>query len=423
MNKVVQMVCVLLCLSAGVATAAELEGTLSTSAGADITANQLDQYIDSFIDPLSNRLLVFTQCFGGDTAEQFAGKGNTAVASATKTGQEAVYGGYDDDAAGALVPGAGRTGQDVHDAGTAGKDDDETPTTGGGLALGSFDLSPVDPVDGPVKSRHIVVYAGQPDSSPGRDWDQALGIFSNNHAPPGSTVTLVGGDSGGGFWDHPGTATGLRDAIRQAGEAIDASDDPSAEQFILFVTDHGDLHKKEPVTTTITQNSSVNLPGVSSFQTTTPIPELTGTTNIVDPGFSIRISLPSGLIHPVGDPFAYVPFYVTGNFSLTLDNHSDPLFNLTEFEELFVDLDGSGIIGDAPDEGVELFYELDPDTWIESFFDVTYDVGIFNNTPNDITLMDFSQDTGPVAKTPEPSTFVLIALGFGAIFFRRRRSR
>jgi len=418
MKKLIQVVFVMvLCLSAGAATAAQMEGTLSTSAGADITANQLDQYIGSFINPGSNRLLVFTQCYGGDTATQFAGQSNTAVASATKQGQEAIYGGYDDDAAGALTPAPGKTGQDVHNAGKAGKDADEDPTTGGGLPLSSFDLSPVDPVNGPVKSRHIVVYAGQPDATDGRDWDQAWNIFNNNYAPPGSTVTLVGGESGGGFWDQPGTATGLRDAIKQAGEAIDASDDPDAEQFILFVTDHGDLHKKEPVTTTIAQNSNVNLTDISSF-----LPdELIGTTNVIEPGFSIRIGLPTGMTHPVGDPFAYAPLYVPGDFDLMLDNGVDlPLF-LTEFEELFVDLNGNGIIGDVSGEGVELFYELDPDVWIDSFFDITYNVDIRNNTPNDILLMDFSQDTGPVAKLPEPATMVMLALGGLAILRRNRK--
>jgi len=88
---------------------------------------------------------------------------------------------------------------------------------------------------------------------------------------------------------------------------------------------------------------------------------------------------------------------------------------------LFVDLNGNGIIGDVSGEGVELFYELDPDVWIDSFFDVTYNVDIRNNTPNDILLMDFSQDTGPVAKLPEPATMVMLALGGLAILRRNRK--
>ena len=392
-NRLCVTLSIFVCLSAGYVFAAQMEATLSTSAGASITANQLDQYIDSFIDPTANRLLVFTQCYGGDAASQFAGSSNTAVGSATSPGQEAIYGGYDNDAAGALTPGAGRTGQDVHDAGVAGKDDDETPSTGGGLPLSSFDLSPVDPENGPVKSRHIVVYAGQPDDSPGRDEDQALDIWANNFTEPCTTVSLVGGD-GGGIWDQPGSAAGLRNAIASAGQAIRDSDDPSAEQFILFVTDHGDLHKKEPVTTPVPQLSSVTINSVSSFQT----PELTGTSNIIDPGFSIRLELPTGMTHPVGPPFSYVPFYQPGDWNMILDNGVLPPLPLDVFEELYVDLDGSGIIGDVADEGVELAFKMDPNFWVDSFFDVTYDVDIFNNTPDEVLLVDFSQDTGPVAK-------------------------
>ncbi len=126
------------------------------------------------------------------------------------------------------------------------------------------------------------------------------------------------------------------------------------------------------------------------------------------------------MTHPVGDPFGYAPFFQPGDWAIELDNGVDPLILLTEFEELFVEQD-DGIIGNAPGEGLELSFDCDPDWWVESFFDVTFDVDMFNNSPFDINVLDFSQDTGSVAKVPEPATMGLLSLGLAALIARRRR--
>ncbi len=236
------LLCALVLVSASLPAFAEKEATLCTSAGADVTESDLAGMISTYISPFANRMITFTQCYGGDCLDSFTGS-NTTVTSATSAGQEAVYGGYDDDAAEALRPGGGTAGT-VHDAGTAGRDSDETPTTGGGLSPDDFSLEPVDPIYGPVTSRHIVVYAGIPDSNPGRDNDQAQRIRDQFASEPNTTVTTVGGN-GTGVWDHPGTAADLAGAIAYAGQMIDDSMFPENEQFILFVTDHGDLHNKQ----------------------------------------------------------------------------------------------------------------------------------------------------------------------------------
>jgi hypothetical protein len=212
---------------------AQNEGTLSTTQGASISDETLRDLLDEHI-PTNNAhssLVVLTQCYGGDTANDLTGRDNTAVLSATSEGETAVYGGYDNDAAAALRPGEGRTSDTVHDAGVAGKHASETPTKSGD-AVSLEDTSKT----GDIRSRHVLVYAGQPDSREGRDNDQRDTIESNFAGKANTTVTTVGGDGSGG-WDHPGSQAGLTDALEAISEQMNEN-----EQFILFVTDHGDLH-------------------------------------------------------------------------------------------------------------------------------------------------------------------------------------
>ncbi|HZU86875.1 MAG TPA: hypothetical protein VFF78_05300 [Anaerolineaceae bacterium] len=210
------------------------QGQLSTSGGERISETQLRTLLDTYI-PESNaqsRLLILTQCYGGNMLDSFSsGLTKTTVLSATSEGQTARYGGYDDDAARALRPGAGRTSADVHAAGTAGKAPSETPTSQGG----AVSLEPVSP-SGAIQSRHILIYAGKPDSAPGRDVSQRDQIKSNfaNQPPPTTTITTVGGAGTAGGWDYPGTAQGMTDALK----SIQAKMGPN-EQFIMFATDHG----------------------------------------------------------------------------------------------------------------------------------------------------------------------------------------
>ncbi len=285
------------------------KATICTTYGDDIYDYQLDQMIDSFIPPSAKRLIVLTQCYGGDAADNFTGT-NTAVLSATSPGQKAKYGGYDDDAANACKPGAGKTGQSVHAAGTAGKHPAETPVMGGGLAPGAVSLEPVT-ADGAVRSRHVVVYAGMPDAK-GRDNAQRDKIKANFAGQPNTTVTTVGGVGPADGWDKHGWGRGLKDAINEAAAAIEAAPDPSKEQFLLFVTDHGDLHTVEFVTTPVPPSNSIVVANVAAF-----VAADFQERQFERLGFSITVDL-APFTHAVGDPTDYAPFFPTNAWRLLL---------------------------------------------------------------------------------------------------------
>jgi hypothetical protein len=214
-------------------------GSLATTDEKGISGKRLRELLDSYISDTNahSTIAVLTQCYGGNMVGTLSdGRANTHVSSATSAGEQAYYGGYDDDAASATKPGAGTTSGDVHDAGTAGKSSSETPSEGGS----DQPLDPVNPTDGPIKSRHILIYAGTPDGGNGTsDDDQRNKIVGNFAGEPNTSVTTVGGAGGAGSpgagWQHPGTEAGLKDALNTIKAQMN-----SDEQFILFVTDHGD---------------------------------------------------------------------------------------------------------------------------------------------------------------------------------------
>lgn len=247
----------------------ENEGALCTAVDMEyIYARFLREMLDHYIPAAAPKLLLMSQCFAGDVVAggYFKDAPNTAVAAGTSPNQEGKYGGYHDDLARALKPAPGGTAREVHEAGVTGKwivepEDASTdkgvlhflgewPTTGGALALQDFSMGPVT-ADGPVLSRHIIVYAGRPsvkkvklqthpggitvndlsspDSTVSDNTDRDV-VKANFAGQPNTTVRTVGGassesdpTSGVDGWDFPGTRDGLRRAIEEAGNAIRAS--------------------------------------------------------------------------------------------------------------------------------------------------------------------------------------------------------
>jgi hypothetical protein len=406
---------------------AVVQGTLCTSVGDSISSDQLNAWINEFIPAGNQRLLVMTQCFGGNAATSFAGAPNTSVISATSPGQTAKYGGYDNDAAGALKPMPGTTANNVHTAGTTGKHATETPTNGGTVAPGGISLEPVATPADMIESRHVLVYAGQPGGGGGTTDVMQRDTIKMNFMGDASVVSV--GGAGGGGWDKPGSAKGLREALKEIGMAIAMSPNPTKEQFIMYITDHGDLHNKE--TTATPSQPTLTVPLVPSFPTFS-LSQLNPTILADDPfnqpGFSVFLELPSPVSESIwsGSGRLFNP----GDLLLQLDNPSlsaPDFLNIPSFFDVFVELDGSGIVGDYPGEGVRVMYELPfPDNsmaFADSFFDVFYSVSLTNNTGGTYFVHEFSQDSGNIIKpVPEPSAMMLaVAALIGLGFVRTRR--
>ncbi len=143
---------------------------------------ELKRMISDLIPDCSKKLLMFTQCYGGDFLDDFAGDANTAATSANSPGKQSYYDGYDDDAAAGLRPAVGRTASDVHGDGVAGRDSLETPQTGGALPGPSFPMDPVGTND--VHSRHVLFYTGQPDPKDDAMLDTIKGTSPASPTPP-----------------------------------------------------------------------------------------------------------------------------------------------------------------------------------------------------------------------------------------------
>jgi len=382
------------------------EGYLPAHSGAAIFQEDLDAWLALLLPADAERLLVFTQCFGGNFVQQFAGDAATATASAQEAGKGSWYGGYHAGASLKFGPGLGRSGQDVHDGGVAQRDSRENPQTGGLLPLSSFSLSDNNNSAVITKHRRVLVYAALPD----KFWDELdRSNIANHFAGQPLTVLENIGSNGGGFWDFAPTAKSLRDRVQQAGLDLASAPPGSPKQFLLFVTDHGGLGQVQKPDTVIPIGplASVNQT-LSTFSSSTLDAEALVADPENRPGFAIRIGLipfdhtvayqDSG----VGD---YTPLFAAGDWSVTVaDPLGQPIFASSTFSETYVDLDGDGALTGL-DEGVELFFPV-PESLLLSpdLFDRPDDVTVTvtNGLDREYGLVSVALVTGAVAKVPEP---------------------
>ncbi len=413
-----------------------------------ISDRQLSRLINSAVPSTTQRLLIFAQCFGGEfVASSHFNTANTATAAGTTANQPAHYGGYHEGAAQGLRPGTGRTGQTVHNGGVAtrfqaGPTYNETPTTGGGLALSSFSLEPVT-ANGNVRSRHIVVYVGKPDSKLRRSRTTASPVLDaqgktqqvNDVADrdaiekaftgqTNTTVHTVGGApdpnnplAGTGGWDFPGSFDGLARAMQQVKQAIAASADPSKEQFILFVGNHGDYRKAKQSGTSVAPSARSSVS--SNFETLT-LTNSTAFAMLGDPGntpaFGFFVPFDELNIQVNRDAQGnYMPFHALGDFSMELIPGQGSRVVLTNFLEQFID-DGDDVLGNQPGEGLLFRFGIDEATFFNRFTGgAPIEVAITNNNPFTVTVGEVVQSTGAIARGPYPPEQDSDADGLGDI--------
>jgi len=419
----------------------------------DIDSSELSTWLEAHIPMQAKKLVILTECFGGSIAlsPQFIGAPNTVVISATVPNQTAKYGGHHDDAARSTRPGPGRTAQNIHETASKGRvtgyaptlhglpvekrlmrESGEWPVYSGGLALQNFSLESVSST-GAVQSRHIVVYMGQPETKtnfvsmidgvtvPSGYGDPAVisdnadrdAIKTSFSAEMNTTVRTVGGEpdpaditKGQNGWDLPGDQSGLLQAIIEAGNAISNSPNPSAEQFILFVGDHGQqgtsLFSGAAITLPITIDAGIS-PG---WKAPTAYDDL-GINWKLDlgnkPSFTIKITTDNprrsgdtvtsaGGVQPATRPRP-------GDFSLEIRPANEPPLRLTNFVSQPFDIDGGGSVGDRPGEYWKLFFPVDEDYVFRSLSSAPPTFRLRNNTTSEWTLTEMKLLSGAIART------------------------
>ncbi len=409
------------------------EGYIVVSSGAPVYQSDLDQWILLAMPASTQRLLMFTQCFGGNFVEQFNFSANTAAASAQEAGKVAYYGGYHWGAGLKFGPGLGRTGQTPHDGGIATRNPLETPQSGGLLPLTSFSFSDNNNSALIRKHRRVIVHAGIPD--PYWDDQDASHILNNFVSQPLTTVETIGKNGGAGIWDFAGTAKSLHDRIVQAGIALASTPPGSFTQFLLFVTDHGGLanvSKPDFLVPLPPQSSATQL--VSPFS-----PHALATEALLqDPNNQPGLAVVIGL-KPPGPPVrtvsydalgngTYLPLFAVGDWTTTIsiDTPFGPVsvFSSSSFSETYVDLDGDGALT-GPGEGIQIFFPIPEATFLgPDLFDLPQDmaVRIANATSDEFQLVSVALVTGDVRKVaPEPTGALPIG-GLVLVALARRKA-
>jgi hypothetical protein len=425
------------------------EGALTSWDGSNsIRARVLRDAIDHYIPAVAKKMFIFTQCYGGSMAfARFRDIPNATVLSATSPNQLASFGGYDDDAARALAPGIGRTARDVHEAGAIGKKtlpplhgapppaksndmrSSEWPRVTGDLALTDFSLASVSG-GGPIRSRHIVIYAGDPDGAGVRssihgdatipdangnrtnqvhDASYRDTIKENFRDEPFTTVRSVGGPpdpanptQGQNGWDLPGSLEGLEAALREAGDAIRNAADPSAEQFILYVTDHGAAGWKAPNPTAPTLPAAAATAAIRGLRIQDPDLAPTIDALRMDPENRCGAILELlGGQNPLGllPQSLLVPNLQPGDIVLEIHPTNAPVARFTNFNLTPIDFDDDGQIGSVPGEAVQLFFPVAEEQLITLLQSSALDVIIDNQTLTSFTLESFEFNSGAIGKS------------------------
>ncbi|MFQ5796481.1 MAG: hypothetical protein ACE5JP_15730 [Candidatus Bipolaricaulia bacterium] len=298
---------------------------------------------------------------------------------------------------------------------------------------------------GAVRSRHVVIYMGRPETrreriedrngktvptpdGDRRDISDASGrdaIKNNFKNQQNTTVTSVGGPpdpnnprSGQDGWDHPGNLDGLEAAIRQAGNAIRRSGHPDKEQFILFVGDHGEGTRADLRSTTVPGNSrSVVSDAFQPFAEDASVIQhaLVNPYNVS--GFSIFLDY-DGTATPIqldrttsGDR---MPFFAPDDFRLEITPQNRDTLVLRTFGEQPFDLDADDVLGLIPGEGISLFFPVSEAIFMDRLLGGNLEIAFVNNTASDVTITEVAQTAGVCGRQgPVPPSVPETGFRFG----------
>jgi hypothetical protein len=335
----------------------------------------IDQYIGSNYESM---ILAFTQCYGGDNIDNFSDLANTSILSGSTPGNTTDYGGYHASLSQNFTPGSDT--DTAHAAGAAGASSGDSPNTAG-----------TNQTIGGTGSTHVLVWAGQPNNLDQQDIDNLVNNFGGL---PNTTVTVLSGDGSGPSADGAATMDNLVDSLDDIGSQMGAD-----EQFIFFVTDHGDLD--EGVTNFNLDNGFAQ---ITDLDMTAYFDMVNDPNNV--PLLNLTSSVdPASLVSNIGT--------VTLNGNVVFDSNINSFFDV--FTEIPIDLTNDGV----PDE-----YRLTA-TLLENWFQPLDNViGFTYEGDSPLSLDLVALNSGAISRkiVPEPATMLLVALG-AAMAARRRLRR
>ncbi|MBN2005614.1 MAG: hypothetical protein JXA21_19810 [Anaerolineae bacterium] len=350
--------------------------TLSTTDGLSIPDFVLKALLDTYIPTYHSKLLIFTECYGGDLLDDFAGDANTAVLSASAPGQCPYYASYDEAAAMALLPGAGRTSDAVHQAGVEGKNPKETPQQAGT----PVSLAPTGSSN-PIENRQVLIYAGKLFGE-GIYEERQRGSIVNNFASAANTGVTAVGAAGSGNWNYPGTLEGLRGALAGIQEQMSATG-----QLILFVTGQGDYHLVE---------RAMEIP-----------PKVTATAALDAPASLINTMRSTGSNDNNSGVTLYTPGVVTFTAGSLAVRGAYSATSFTSFVTHRLDINGDGQYNRVG-EGTYLFFFIPEAALIPKSAgqNVTIEVDVENRTLETVSFAYVSLDSGSLSKRLPYSTYL-----------------
>jgi len=327
------------------------------------------------------KLLVLTQCFGGNFLDEFISTPNVAIASATDEGQLSQYEWYDVAAAGASYHDPGRTAADLHAEASLNAHPDESPQIGGGMPLSDF---PMDLEGQAAQSKlHILYYAGRPNQV-----DVNIYWLLREHNPYADFIVVSTGDLAFAA-DYPPTQSGFASAMEVIGSHMTGCD----HQFMLFVSDHGELifQDVDPELSTPSQPTTIDTPALP-----VPLgPALLGTPD-ARPLFVIFVPLfgTGTTVDPNG-----AALFAPGAWQISV-----PITGGTYVSSDFIQVligGEDGVVGDDPGDGVRLEFVMPVATFIDAFVGHTNTVTITNFDGRPWTI-EVSLDPGPIRKVMPP---------------------